>query len=216
MCIYVISDDIYFTAGLAHFLRTNGIPLKIYNYQDWSAIFQREKLTAKDTVIIDVNFTGCHSRLGMAKSLGYFGVNIAFIIDLPLQFEKKGFYPYWLISKKSGFKKFIPLLRGPVNNKILRCSQLSFKEMLILKELSSGKSVILISKKLNISVKTVSSHKQNAVRKLGMMHMNDMSLVCYKEILNLFSGAINNNFSMQDRLPAAATPFVFRHFSDCH
>lgn len=213
MCIYVISDDIYFTAGLEHFLTANGITLACYNYETWSAIFRKESLAENDTVIIDINFTNCHSRLGIAKSAGCFGVNIAFVIDFPLQIEKKGFYPYWLISKKSGFKKFIPLLRESIDNETVCCSPLSLKEMQILKELSSGKSVVFISRKLNISVKTVSSHKQNAVRKLGMMKMNDMSLVCYKEILNLFSGSINNNSSIQHRLPVAAMPFVFEQLS---
>lgn len=213
MCIYVISDDIYFTTGLEYFLAANGINLKCYSYETWLTIFRKESLTEKDTVIIDVNLTSRHYRLGMARNLGYFGVNIALVIDFPLQIEKKEFHPYWLISKKSGFKKFIPLLREYVDNKTEPCNQLSLKEMLILKELSSGKSVIFISRKLNISVKTVSSHKQNAVRKLGMMKMNDMSLVCYKEILNLFSDSLNNNFSIQGRLPAAVMPGVFGHFS---
>ena len=213
MCIYVISDDIFFTNGLEHFFTANGIVLKCYSYETWSAIFRKERLTSKDTVVIDIHFANPHSRLGIAKSLGYFGVNIAFIIDFPLQVEKKGFYPYWLISKKSGFKKFIPLLRESVDSQTAPCNQLSLKEILIMKELSSGKSVVFISRKLNISVKTVSSHKQNAVRKLGMMKMNDMSLLCYKEILTLFSGSVSNSFSVHGHLPVAAVPSVFGNFS---
>ncbi len=213
MCIYVISDDMYFTTGLDHFLTANGITMKCYTYEDWLINFQTDNLTQEDTVIIDVNFTQCHSRLGMARNVDYFGVNIAFVIDLPLQIEKKGLYPYWLISKKSDLKKFIPLLRGANDNRSPQHNPLSRKETLILKELSSGKSVVLISRKLNISVKTISSHKQNAVRKLGMMKMNDMSLVCYKEILNLFSGFNYGPFSINARLPATAAHFVSGHYS---
>lgn len=188
MCIYVISDDIYFVAGLKYFMAANGITMRGFSYESWLTDFRPSELNKEDTVIIDVNFNNCHTRLGMAKSIDYFGINIVFIVDLPLQDEHTGFHPYWLISKKSAFKKYLPLLKAMPDIESAHFNQLSRKETLILKELASGNSAILISRKLNISVKTISSHKQNAVRKLGMMKMNDMALVCYKEILNLYSG----------------------------
>lgn len=201
MCIYVISDDIYFVAGLKYFLAANGIAMRGFSYESWLNEFQPGDLTKEDTVIIDVNFTNCHTKLGMAKNIDYFGINIVFIVDLPLQNEHKGFHPYWLISKKSAFKKYIPLLKATPSDEALHYNQLSRKETLILKELASGNSAIFISRKLNISVKTISSHKQNAVRKLGMVHMNDMALVCYKEILNLYSG-FNNRYQGARNAPS--------------
>lgn len=188
MSIYVISDDIYFVAGLKHFLSTNGIVTRRFSYESWLNEFPPAELTKEDTVIIDVNFNNCHAKLGMAKNIDYFGVTLVFIVDLPLQNQHTGFYPYWLISKKSAFKEYLSLLRARPDDENLHHNQLSRKEKLILKELASGNSAIFISRKLNISVKTISSHKQNAVRKLGMIKMNDMALICYKEILNLYSG----------------------------
>lgn len=193
MCIYIISDDIYFVAGLTYFLTANGIVTRGFSYESWLSDLPPGELTKEDTVIIDVNFNKCHRKLGMAKKIDYVGVNIVFIVDLPLQNEHKGFHPYWLISKKSAFKKYLPLLKAIPDSENLHCNQLSRKETLILKELASGNSAIFISRKLNISVKTISSHKQNAVRKLGMVKMNDMALICYKEILGLYSG-FNNSY----------------------
>ena len=198
MCIYVISDDMYFVAGLKYFLAANGIAMQGFSYEGWLTQFRPGKLTKEDTVIIDINFTNCHTKLGMAKNIDYFGINIVFIVDLPLQDEHKGFHPYWLISKKSTFKKYIPLLKAIPNYEASHYNQLSRKETLILKELASGHSAILISRKLNISVKTISSHKQNAVRKLGMMKINNMALVCYKEILNLYSGFNKSYLGLRD------------------
>ncbi|MBV4367236.1 helix-turn-helix domain-containing protein [Erwinia sp. BNK-24-b] len=194
MSLYVISDDVYFLAGMRYFLSANNIMMRDYSYEKWLAEFCPGNLIKGDVVIIDINFKNCHTKLGMAKNIDYFGINVAFIIDLPLQGEHTGFHPYWLISKKSALKKFIPLFKGSADGITSHCSPLSRKESLIMKELSSGNSAILISRKLNVSVKTISSHKQSAVRKLGMTRINDMSLVCYKEILNLYSG-FNNSYA---------------------
>ena len=210
MCIYVISDDIYYVAGLKHFLAANGIAMKGFSYESWLTEFRPGDLTKEDTVIIDVNFTNCHTKLGMAKNIDYFGINIVFIVDFPLQNEHKGFHPYWLISKKSAFKKYIPLLKIAPDEDAFHYNQLSRKETLILKELASGNSAIFISRKLNISVKTISSHKQNAVRKLGMVKMNDMALVCYKEILNLYSGFNNSYLGLRNASPFGTSPPLTR------
>ncbi len=187
MCIYIISDDKFFVSGLKSVMAASGTEMKVFNYESGLLLFYYCTFRQEDIVIVDVNYSchfqspqiTCHTR--------YFNVNVVFVVDLPLQGEYSGFHPYWLISKKCPFKKILPLLKQLTSNDRNQTEHLSRKENIVLRELAGGRSPHFISRKLNLSAKTISSHKQNAFRKLGMSRLNDMSLLCYRQIINLYA-----------------------------
>jgi len=187
MCIYIISDDMFFVSGLKYVLSANDTEIKEFRYADGLTFLYCGKFRQDDIVIIDVNYTNTTPTPRIAQPTDYFGVNLVFVVDLPLLGEYSGFHPYWLVSKKCPFKKILPLLKQLTNHAHEQTDHLSKKENIVLRELAGGRSTHFISRKLNLSVKTISSHKQNAFRKLGMARMNDMSLLCYRQIITLYA-----------------------------
>ncbi|KKF37474.1 hypothetical protein SY86_22065 [Erwinia tracheiphila] len=196
MCIYIISDDHLFVRGLENILSTTTIELKTFSYTNGLLLFCYCSFQPEDIVIVDIHYSQItQPQNNLAHHTSYFGVNIMFIVDLPLQNEPSNFYPYWIVSKKCPIKSIMSLLKNIVNESTLRTDHLSRKENIVLRELAVGYSTDFISRKLNLSTKTISSHKQNAFRKLGMTRLNDMSLICYRQILNLYAGF--NRLSVQ-------------------
>lgn len=66
---------------------------------------------------------------------------------------------------------------------------LTDRERIIMNSLSSGMPVHRISSMLNIDVKTISTYKINALKKLGLTGLNARALFIYKII------ALTNKFS---------------------
>ncbi|MCX8957838.1 helix-turn-helix domain-containing protein [Erwinia psidii] len=189
MCIYIISDDHFFVRGLENILATSKKELKQYSYANGLLLFCYCSFRQEDIVIVDIHYSQmAQPQNGLAHNTSYFGVNIVFVVDLPLQNEPSNFYPYWIVSKKCPIKSVLPLLKTIAEDNPMHTDHLSRKENIVLRELAVGHSTDFISRKLNLSTKTISSHKQNAFRKLGMTRLNDMSLICYRQILNLYAG----------------------------
>lgn len=188
MCIYIISDDKYFVSGLKTAMAGSDTEMKVFNYESGMLLFYYCTFRQEDIVIVDLSYTRHFQSANVSGNTHYFSVKVVFVVDLPLQGEYSGFHPYWLISKKCPFKKILPLLKQLTSNDRNQTEHLSRKENIVLRELAGGRSTHFISRKLNLSAKTISSHKQNAFRKLGMSRLNDMSLVCYRQIINLYAG----------------------------
>lgn len=59
---------------------------------------------------------------------------------------------------------------------------LTRQEIKIMRGLSTGKTPINLAKELNLSIKTVCNHKINALKKLGLNHLNARSVVIFGKI----------------------------------
>lgn len=189
MCIYIISDDHFFISGMEKILATTETEFKQYSYANGLLLFCYFSFRKEDIVIVDIHYLQMtQPQSSLAHHTSYVGVNIIFVVDLPLQNESSNFYPYWIVSKKCPIKRILPLLKTIAGDNPLHSDHLSRKENIVLRELAVGHSTDFISRKLNLSTKTISSHKQNAFKKLGMTRLNDISLICYRQILNLYAG----------------------------
>lgn len=211
MCIYIISDDRFFVAGLREILSATENELKTYSYANGLLLFYYCGFRQEDIVIVDIHYMQMTPSQNLAYNTCYFGVNFLFVVDLPLQNEPGNFYPYWIVSKKCPVKILLPLLKSIASDKPPHTDHLSRKENIVLRELAVGHSTDFISRKLNLSTKTISSHKQNAFRKLGMTRLNDMSLICYRQILNLYAGF--NHSCAQRARGHVPLPAGVRHYS---
>lgn len=98
---------------------------------------------------------------------------------------------YEIAIFRESHRDMLPFItRQDVNNiNMMALKDLTTREVEVLHCMLEGKSVTEISEKFSRSCKTVSGHKQNALRKLGIK--SDMELFLYrKQIMNLYGSCM--------------------------
>ncbi|GAA3600010.1 hypothetical protein GCM10023078_29350 [Gibbsiella greigii] len=176
MNLYVLSEDFYFILGLSHAINTNKYKLYAQHVSNGCLSYHPETGRNNIVVIDVVTPEYLHELIEKIPR----GVRILFMSDMSFLPDST----YGFISKKVSVKTLLATLERCVNwNKIIKYP-LTSRELAVISELAKGYPPHTISRRLNISVKTISTHKINALKKLGIMSkMNGLSMFYCNDII---------------------------------
>ncbi|HAT4517799.1 TPA: helix-turn-helix transcriptional regulator [Serratia marcescens] len=180
MKVYIFSDDTYFYLGCKGILTINGYETKRINQEKLS---KNKGIEKGDLILIAVS-----NHLIAQESL----INFSYIGARPILFvnisklKTRHLSPNWinsLCSKKTSPNSLIHILENTKENKIIDKWKLTKRECEVIQELLKGSSIGNISNLFKISTKTVHSHKQNALKKIGLLHPAGIPYVGYQDFI---------------------------------
>lgn len=189
MCVYIVSNDAYFSSGISHHLSEAGVnnatyPLTPESLQNISHIIMRQ-----DVLVVDIDIQFYDFNFPLTSFMFDDSIRVIPVFDVKVNhYYFKETSPLF-ISKKVSCQFFIELFVD-----IIKCStghrrQLTKSEAVIVNELlEGGGGLVRIANKLGVSIKTVSAHKKNALTKLGVRNSNPVFLIFFKFIFLLCSG----------------------------
>lgn len=179
--IYLISDDSYFTLGVEAILGSINNSLTPAYLNGEKEYIWKPEFTSDDILLIAVEHTEFIS--GLLEIARNHGTRILFIMDSILDdsITSPSLWSQSILSKK------MPLDTLP---KLLECEftylkDLSFltrSEIKVMKALTKGQTPYKIASELNLSVKTIFTHKVNALKKLGLNHLNARSVLIFGKV----------------------------------
>lgn len=176
MNLYVLSEDFYFILGLTHTINANKYKLHAQHVSNGCQSYQPVSGRNNIVVIDVVTPENLHELIEKIPR----GVRVVFMSDMNFLPETM----YGFISKKVSVKTLLATLERYVNwNEIIKYP-LTSRELAVISELAKGYPPYTISRRLNISVKTISTHKTNALKKLGIVgKMNGLSMFYCNDII---------------------------------
>ena len=179
--IYLASDDRYFILGVETIFCALNKIVTIISLNDEGETTDIPDLTCDDTLILAVEHTSTLTQLLTWARRN--GTRTLLLMDNASQrtLENINLWSQRVLSKK------MPLDNLPqfVETGFAYLKDLSFltaREINIMGSLATGKTPHRISRELNLSVKTIFSHKLSALKKLGLNHLNARSLLIFGKI----------------------------------
>lgn len=175
--IYLASDDSFFTLGAeaifsAAYIGTTLIDANITKEALSKVIFNSNDILIiaieQADIIIDLMVTA--RRLGAKVLLVMDNASDKAATSIPS-----------VLSKKMPINALLPLLEtGAAHLQDLLF--LTRQEVKIMRGLTTGKTPYKLAKELNLSVKTICNHKANALKKLGLNHLNARAMLIFSKI----------------------------------
>ncbi|MFU9135965.1 hypothetical protein [Erwinia tasmaniensis] len=195
ICIY--SEDAYFTLGLAFHLSLMGYEPYVADPEEENIAQPNERERSR-AIIIDSN-----KREKMERILQYYSAKKtrAIFIDAYQESIKHSTRFSMLVSRKLSGEEMAEEIIRHLNSSMPPICPLSLPERIIICLLLHGETPGDIGRTLNISVKTISHYKLNAIKKAGIKRVNNKSLLCLGEYLDKV--ILLNNFY---RIPTGNTP----------
>ncbi|WP_345827867.1 hypothetical protein AAGR22_12770 [Erwinia sp. HDF1-3R] len=178
ICIY--SEDAYFTLGLAVHLSLMGYEPYVPDPEEESIAQPNEKDRPR-AIIIDSN-----KREKMERILQSYSARktCAVFIDAYQESIKHSTRFSMLVSRKLSGEAMAKEIIRHLNRSVPPICPLSLPERIITCLLLHGETPGDIGRTLNISVKTISHYKLNAIKKAGIKRINNKSLLCLGEYLD--------------------------------
>lgn len=179
--IYISSEDSYLAQGLEAIFRFENKSVMTIDVNINLEQLQLINFTYQDTLILAVeNINIITLLLAFAR---FNGTNILLVVD---NLTDKAMFNIdtWsqgVISKKTPVHFFSRLIDGRIGY-MKDKPYLTARETHVMDYLAKGKTPYSISMELKISIKTVCAHKMNALRKLGLNHLNARSVLIYEKI----------------------------------
>ncbi|MGL5389652.1 MAG: helix-turn-helix transcriptional regulator [Serratia sp. (in: enterobacteria)] len=179
--IYLASDDRYFILGVETLFCALKKPLTIIPLNEVGETVVIPALTHDDTLILAVEQTHTLTRLLTwarrhdARALLLMDNASERTLDNITQWSQG------VLSKKMPLVS-LPLCVEAGNAHLKDLSFLTAREINIMGSLATGKTPYRISRELNLSVKTIFSHKLSALKKLGLNHLNARSVLIFGKI----------------------------------
>lgn len=175
MAIYLFSDDHYFSFGLTRLLQEENITLMTHRWAQWHPLFIQLGLFPGDILLLD------------GSTPGFIKQSICFPLNQPVARififcdKLKGLMPVfsrWQHGDKN-------MSSGTLRNLVQRLQaqsalqnfcpgRLTERESQVLRRLYDRQPHYQIAKDLTLSVKTISAHKINALRKLGVVSIHEL------------------------------------------
>ncbi len=174
--IYVISEDNFFAIGVMAVLEKanmNVIHVSLDEFRRVSAY-----IGVKDIILMCVQSR--LNSLALGKLARSTGGKVIFFIDTAV--EKSDFDIYYkrIVSKKALKEELITSIKFLESKLFIDYISLSQQEVVVMDLFLQQKNAYHIAEKLNLSAKTVFAHKLNALRKLGLSHLNARSMLLYE------------------------------------
>ena len=171
MATYLVSDDYYFSLGFKHHLKT----LQPLRWKDWSRLTTEMFFKDGDTLILDTSTIDFIVK-SILMPISDYKVKIIILREKSVKFPTF-FHEYPKIMKNETAKKMIDMVYQIMSTSpaMAYCpGQLTAQERTILAMIYRQLSVCDISSQLTIHPKTVSAHKNNALRKLKIRRIDQL------------------------------------------
>lgn len=175
--IYFASDDSFFALGAeAVFNSANKDVLLIYldiTKEAPGKIF----FTSEDILLIAIEQTDI--IIDLMITARRHGTKVWWVLDNVSDRETTSIQS--VLSKKMPLDALFPLLEANATHlqDLLFLTRQEEKKM---RALTTGKTLYSLAKEFNLSIKTICSHKVNALKKLGLNHLNARSVLIFGKI----------------------------------
>lgn len=176
--VNIISDDIYFSLGLSEILNQQGIENSIIHIDSMSGVEQEKQ--CNDIVFLCAGNNGI--ALKMINMACAMSSNVILVLDMLPVNTVSNAWQCEIISKKISFDLINEFSTDISNVKKLIRPTLTKKELMVMSALSKGITMAKLSGDMCLSRKTISSHKINGLKKLGLNPRNIHSLAIYREM----------------------------------
>lgn len=183
--IYLFSDDSYFLLGVSASINETKKRINLVNVNIDGGLLLEPRFSPKDTLILAMECT--ENATSFLTSARICGARILLVIDYTSKET--------MIDIKAGARGMLTKkmklddLRRYLDTDYSCMREMPFltgQEMKVMGCLMTGKTPYRVSKELNLSVKTVFTHKLNALNKLGLNHLNARSLLIYGSMYHGF------------------------------
>ncbi|QXN60542.1 helix-turn-helix transcriptional regulator [Serratia fonticola] len=179
--IYLATDDYYFSLGVEAIFHGLNRPITLIPLDEADDTGVLPTLTSDDTLLLAVEQTEMltlllvWARCQGARALLIMDNASARTLNNITQWSQG------VLSKKMPLAN-LPLCVGAGCAHLKDLSFLTAREISIMGSLAGGKTPHRISRELNLSVKTIFSHKLSALKKLGLNHLNARSVLIFGKI----------------------------------
>lgn len=179
--IYLASDDRYFILGVETLFRARNNLVTIIPLNETGDTDSIPGLTSNDTLILAVEQTNTLTRL--LTWARYNDAQVLMLMDnaSARTLDNISQWSQGVLSKKMALDH-LPQLVDAGGAHLKDLSFLTAREISIMELLATGKTPYRISRELNLSVKTIFSHKLSALKKLGLNHLNARSVLIFGKI----------------------------------
>lgn len=176
--VYITFEDVFFQKGFVEILDDLGIDVRVIKSEHLE-LFENS-FSESDVVLICIqNAERCKKMVNLYKSSR---ARLLFFIDLNINKAELHVDNCFFMSKKSCWDQIKEIVIQPKKRNFSRTDKLSNREKVIMDLLAKDTDVSYVAKMLNMRKKTIYLHKSNALRKLGLEHLNSVSLLVYNNI----------------------------------
>lgn len=176
--VYITFEDAFFTAGFVEIL--DGVDIDTRVIKPEHLELDENRVTEKDVVLICIQ--NAERRKKLAAVLRASKARLLFFFDLDINEAELHVDNCFFMSKKSRWEQLKEIVIQPKKRNFSRTDKLSNRERVIMDMLAKDTDVSYVAEKLNMRKKTIYLHKSNALRKLGLQHLNSVSLLVYNNI----------------------------------
>lgn len=185
--INIISDDQFFLLGAMETLRLSGRPVRAIDIEQVNNLDTLSFGVDEMILISSENDVLINNTLLLAYACG---IKVISVLDDASGLETNQSWAYGVISKKTRLPNFTKSIDAIVGNNIHWLAGFTLREMEVMNELLKGKSTQMISREMVISQKTVSAHKVNALKKMGLSRLNAHAITVYGLYKNILQQRI--------------------------
>ena len=205
ICVFVVDDHFVVRQGLKHVIGQNSDMEVVGEAEDGNQVFERIKSLDVDVVLLDIEMPGKNGWEVMVQlKVLYPQLNVLILSIFSedhygLRLIKAGASGY--LTKASapeqlcqairavarGGKFISPSLTGKLIEE-LRCNttklqheQLSAREFQVLSMIASGKKTKEIAEELSVSNTTISTHRANILKKMGLRNSSELRHYALKD-----------------------------------
>ncbi len=175
--IRIISDDIYFCLGALETLKLAGHQTSVIDKNHLIEQIGKIFFCQEDIIILSsndkdiINNTISISMICKAK--------LIVVIDDNIPCPYGEHWTFGVMQKKTPIFEFPKIIESISKHDIDWLKDLTLREMEVLNELLKQKPPRLIATQMRVSEKTISAHKTNALKKLGLRQLNSRAIIIY-------------------------------------
>jgi DNA-binding CsgD family transcriptional regulator len=176
--IYVISEDIFLCKGIITIFNNIDKDVVAININHENFTYLVGHVTSNDIILL------CAQSRGNSRALSRLAritdATAFYFIDTITK-ERILLLPNTrVISKKSTAEELVELTQNVNREMKPPIVSLTRKEIIVMDMLTQQHDAYRIAELMHLSAKTVFAHKMNALRKLGLSHLNARSILLYE------------------------------------
>lgn len=176
--VYITFEDVFFKTGFVEILNGLGVGVRVIKSEHLE-LFEN-CFSESDVVLICIqNAERCKKLANLFRASK---ARLLFFIDLNINKAELHIDNCFFMSKKSRWEQLKEIVIQPKKRNFSRTDKLSNRERVIMDLLAKDTDVSYVAEMLNMRKKTIYLHKSNALRKLGLEHLNSVSLLVYNNI----------------------------------
>lgn len=179
--IYLASDDSFFTLGAEYFFSAENKKVTVVDVNIGKEKLSTINFTDEDILLIAIEQADViNTLLTVART---HDTKVLLVMDNASNntLNTSSQWSQSVLCKKMPLKVLLELLEADFTY-LKDLFFLTRQEIKIMRALTTGKTPYNLSRELNLSVKTICCHKVNALRKLGLNHLNARSLMIFDKI----------------------------------